>query len=83
MEEQFVHFPVQAEMELRPLTSRRFVYRRQDGGKSLLNLATHLWMSELKLDPQEPVAGKGPKSVRAFPAQDDHLMSQCDKLELQ
>jgi hypothetical protein len=24
------------------LTSRRFVYRRQDGGKSLLNLATHL-----------------------------------------
>jgi hypothetical protein len=29
------------------------------------------------------VGGKEPKSVRALPAQDDHLMSQFDKLELQ
>lgn len=29
-----------------PLTSRRFVYRRQDGGKSLLDLDTQLRMSE-------------------------------------
>jgi hypothetical protein len=29
-----------------PLTTRRLVHRRQDGGKSLLNLATLLWMCE-------------------------------------
>ena len=34
-------------------------------------------------DPQEPVGGKEPKSVRALPAQDEHLTSQCDKFELQ
>ena len=31
---------------VRPLTSRGFVYPRQDGGKSLLDLATQLRMSE-------------------------------------
>ena len=37
----------------------------------------------VKPDPQEPVGGKEPKSVRALPAQDEHLTSQCDKFELQ
>src|SRR5215469_1239252 len=36
----------------------------------------------VKPDPQEAVGGKEPKSVRALPAQDNHLMSQRDKLEL-
>ena len=31
----------------------------------------------------EPVGRKEPKSVRALSAQHDHLMSQCEKLELQ
>jgi hypothetical protein len=37
----------------------------------------------VKSDPQEPVGGKEPKSVRDLPAQDNHLMSQRDKFELQ
>jgi hypothetical protein len=32
---------------------------------------------------QGQVGGKEPKSVRALPAQDNHLMSQRDKPELQ
>jgi len=35
----------------------------------------------VKPDPQERVGGKEPKSVKALPAQDNHLMSQRDKLE--
>jgi hypothetical protein len=33
-------------MPREPLTNHRFVYCCQDGGKSLLDLATQLWMSE-------------------------------------
>ena len=53
--------------------------RRFDEYQGFEDLRPH----SVKPDPQEPVGGKEPKSVTALPAQDDHLMSQCDKLELQ
>ena len=53
--------------------------RRFDEYQGFEDLRPH----SVKPNPQEPVGGKEPKSVTALPAQDDHLMSQCDKLELQ
>ena len=53
--------------------------RRFDEYQSFGDLRPH----SVKRNPQEPVGGKEPKSGRALPAQDDNLMSQCDKLELQ
>src|ERR1700752_746363 len=53
--------------------------RRFDEYQGFEDLRPH----SVKPDPQEPVGGKEPKSVWALPAHDDHLMSQCDKLEFQ
>jgi len=53
--------------------------RRFDKYQGFEDLRPH----SVKLDPQKPIGGKEPKSVTALPAQDDHLMSHCKKLELQ
>jgi hypothetical protein len=37
----------------------------------------------VKTHPQEPIGGMKPEAARALPPQDDQLMSQGDKLELQ
>jgi hypothetical protein len=52
--------------------------RRFDEYQGFEDLRPH----SVKPDPQESVGRKEPKSVRVLPAQDNHLLSQCDKLEL-
>ena len=37
----------------------------------------------VKPHPEQPVGGEEPRSARALPAQDSHLMSQGDAFELQ
>jgi hypothetical protein len=49
--------------------------RRLDEYQGFEDLRPH----SVKSDQQEPVGGKEPKSVRALPAQDNHLMSNRDK----
>ena len=39
--------------------------------------------NSVKPNPKQPVGGEEPKLTRALPAQDGHLMSQRDELELQ